>query len=291
MKNTAELPICTLKVDFGCTNGCHSDVKKTLQELKGVKTISVDPKQGKVIVVGNVNPMMLIKLLRKIGRKAQLCSLQEPKEKGAGSHAKKKHHSRRCHESSDTEEEYEAKQVYGHNHKTHHNQRSNKMHDQNNMFDFRNQHAQPRPAAGHQHAQPPPTAGNHRAPPPPFAGYQPGPQPPFAGYRPPPPPMSGYRPFSPPMSGYQPFSGYRPPPMPWYQPQHAGYAIPPQMYPGSGPLHGYNGYSHPMGPHGYNGYGHLMGPDYGHYGSRMPMSRPNPMIHYNSYADNYRYTM
>jgi hypothetical protein len=61
-----------------------------------------------------------------------------------------------------------------------------------------------------------------------------------------------------------------------YQPQHMAYPMPPPMYPRSRPMHGYHGPGQPAWP------------AYGHYGSRFPSY--NPMIHYSSYGDNYRYT-
>ncbi|KAK2412780.1 Heavy metal transport/detoxification superfamily protein [Trifolium repens] len=248
MENNVELPISTLKVDFGCTKGCPTDARDMLQQLKGVKSISIDPNEGKIIVVGNVDPMMIIKLFQKMGKKAQLWSFEkepkkdeEPKKKKSGSHAQHKHD---CH---DTDDDSETDHGYGHKHRTHHHQRSNNMHEQhNNMFGFGNQHAPPQPVNGYQHAPPP--------------EYQ---------HAPPPMPVPGYN--------HQPFSGYHNyPPMHRYQPQHMAYPMAPSMYPGSRPMHGYHGPGQPTWP------------AYGHYGSRFPSY--NPMIHYNSYGDNYRYT-
>nr|XP_012569908.2 histidine-rich glycoprotein-like [Cicer arietinum] len=212
-----------------------------LKQLKGVKSISIDPNQGKVIVVGNVNPMILIKLLQKMGKKVQLCSFDKRAKEKVSSHHKQNHHSQCCHESSDNEDVSETVRYDDHKHKTHHHhhERSKTKHDHHNMFGFDNQHQ-------HQHV--------------------PQPQPSVTGYH---QPMSG--------SNYQQqFSGYdnHHPTMPWHQPQHMAYARPPSMYPISRPLYGYHGHGQPTWPT---------------YGSRLP--RYNPMIHYNSYADNYRYTM
>ncbi|CAK8564331.1 unnamed protein product [Lathyrus sativus] len=145
MENSNELPISTLKVDFGCTKGCSEDVTDMLKQIKGVKSISIDPSEGKVRVIGDVNPMKLIKLLQKMGTKVQLWSFdKEPKNKEACSHAKHKLHSRACHESSDIEDDTQTD--HGHKHRTHHHQKNNKMHDRHsNMFGFGNQHGLPRP--------------------------------------------------------------------------------------------------------------------------------------------------
>ncbi|XP_027192633.1 uncharacterized protein [Cicer arietinum] len=251
MEDNIEFSISTLKVDLGCTKGCPTDVTNMLQQLKGVKSISIDPNQGNVTVVGNVNPMMLIKILQKMGKKAQLWSFdKKPKKKSVGSHHRQKHHSHCCHESSNIEDESETVHYDRIKHRTHHYERSKTKHDQDNMFGFGNQH---------QHA--------------------PQSQPQVSGYH---PPMSG-------PNYQQQFSGYNNhhPTMSWNQPQHVTFPRPPSMYPISRPPYGYYGQGHPSWPN--YGQGQPAWPTNEHYGSRLPGY--NPMIHYNSYADNYRYTM
>ncbi|XP_019441362.1 PREDICTED: uncharacterized protein LOC109346319 [Lupinus angustifolius] len=72
MECNFESPISILKVDFGCSKDCPEDVKNMLQQLKGVEAVSIDPNQGTVTVIGNVNPISLIKFFHKIGKKAKL---------------------------------------------------------------------------------------------------------------------------------------------------------------------------------------------------------------------------
>ncbi|CAL0330436.1 unnamed protein product [Lupinus luteus] len=51
---------------------CPEDVKNMLQQLKGVEAVHIDPNQGTVTVIGNVNPISLIKFFHKMGKKAKL---------------------------------------------------------------------------------------------------------------------------------------------------------------------------------------------------------------------------
>ncbi|KAI5414680.1 heavy metal-associated isoprenylated plant protein 36 [Lathyrus oleraceus] len=204
MENSNELPICTLKVDFGCTDGCSKDVTNMLKQLKGVKSISIDPSEGKVIVIGDVNPMKLIKFLQKMGKKVQLWSFdKEPKNKKACSHAK--HHSRAFHESSDIEDDAQT----NHGHK-HHHQKNKKMYDRHsNIFGFDNQHGPPRP-------------------PPPY-NYQP-----FPGY---------HNIYHPTMHGYQPqHGGYAMPPSMYPGQPRATYGPYGSMFPSYNPMVHYTNY-------------------------------------------------
>ncbi|XXG83470.1 hypothetical protein AAC387_Pa10g1211 [Persea americana] len=66
-----KIQTCALKVHIHC-DGCKQKVKKLLQKIEGVYTISIDAEQGKVTVSGNVDPSTLIKKLQKKGKHAEL---------------------------------------------------------------------------------------------------------------------------------------------------------------------------------------------------------------------------
>ncbi|EHA8590086.1 heavy metal-associated isoprenylated plant protein 37 [Cocos nucifera] len=60
-----------LKVNIHC-DGCKQEVKKLLQRIEGVYTVSIDAEQQKVTVSGNVDSKTLIKKLAKSGKHAEL---------------------------------------------------------------------------------------------------------------------------------------------------------------------------------------------------------------------------
>ncbi|KAL1833434.1 hypothetical protein ACET3Z_003085 [Daucus carota] len=62
---------CVLKVNIHC-DGCKNKVKKILQKIDGVCSITINPEQGKVSVIGNVDPLTLLKELEKGGKHAEL---------------------------------------------------------------------------------------------------------------------------------------------------------------------------------------------------------------------------
>ncbi|XP_039059500.1 heavy metal-associated isoprenylated plant protein 33-like [Hibiscus syriacus] len=66
-----KIQTCVLKVNIHC-DGCKNKVKKILQKIEGVFKTTVDSEQGKVTVLGNVNPDVLIKKLAKSGKHAEL---------------------------------------------------------------------------------------------------------------------------------------------------------------------------------------------------------------------------
>ncbi|KAF8387822.1 hypothetical protein HHK36_026483 [Tetracentron sinense] len=73
-----------LKVSIHC-EGCKRKVKKVLQSIDGVYTITIDSKQHKVIVTGNVNAETLIKKLVNSGKHAELWPIKgDKKEKEQG---------------------------------------------------------------------------------------------------------------------------------------------------------------------------------------------------------------
>ncbi|XP_008792824.2 heavy metal-associated isoprenylated plant protein 37-like [Phoenix dactylifera] len=60
-----------LKVNIHC-DGCKQEVKKLLQRIEGVYTVSVDAEHQKVTVSGNVDSKTLIKKLARSGKHAEL---------------------------------------------------------------------------------------------------------------------------------------------------------------------------------------------------------------------------
>ncbi|ONK78040.1 uncharacterized protein A4U43_C02F13570 [Asparagus officinalis] len=70
-QNFLKIQTCVLKVHIHC-DGCKQKVKKLLQKIDGVYTVSIDPDHGKVTVSGSVDPSTLIKKLSKSGKHAEL---------------------------------------------------------------------------------------------------------------------------------------------------------------------------------------------------------------------------
>lgn len=70
-QNFLKIQTCVLKVNIHC-DGCKTKVKKLLQKIDGVYTISIDSEQGKVTVSGSADPSTLIKKLNKAGKHAEL---------------------------------------------------------------------------------------------------------------------------------------------------------------------------------------------------------------------------
>ncbi|KAK9272733.1 hypothetical protein L1049_003110 [Liquidambar formosana] len=64
-------------MDVHC-EGCQKKVQKVLQKIHGVYSINIDAEQGKVTVSGTVDPYILIMMLAKAGKKAQLLLDQRP---------------------------------------------------------------------------------------------------------------------------------------------------------------------------------------------------------------------
>lgn len=72
MAKEAELKKIELKVSVDCCDGCKKKVKKALQTVEGVLKTEIDPWQPKVIVLGNVDPRILIKKLARVGKQAEV---------------------------------------------------------------------------------------------------------------------------------------------------------------------------------------------------------------------------
>lgn len=77
MTKEVELQKVELKVSVNCCDGCKKKVKKVLRSIEGVLKIEVDPLQPKVIVLGNVDPQILIKKLLKVGKQAEAWSCRD----------------------------------------------------------------------------------------------------------------------------------------------------------------------------------------------------------------------
>ncbi|XP_030536173.2 heavy metal-associated isoprenylated plant protein 32-like isoform X2 [Rhodamnia argentea] len=72
-----KIQTCVLKVNIHC-DGCKQKIKKILQKIDGVFKTTIDSEQGKVTVLGNVDPALLIKKLTKSGKHAEIWGAQKP---------------------------------------------------------------------------------------------------------------------------------------------------------------------------------------------------------------------
>ncbi|KAK1370622.1 Heavy metal-associated isoprenylated plant protein 32 [Heracleum sosnowskyi] len=66
-----KMPSWVFKVNIHC-DGCKNKVRKILQKIDGVYSITIDAEQGKVTVLGNVDPLTLLNGLEKGGKHAEL---------------------------------------------------------------------------------------------------------------------------------------------------------------------------------------------------------------------------
>ncbi|KAK7284329.1 hypothetical protein RJT34_19074 [Clitoria ternatea] len=72
-QNLLKIQSCVLKVNIHCRcEGCEQKVKKLLQKIDGVYSVSVDAEQGKVVVAGDVDPAKLVKKLKRAGKHAEI---------------------------------------------------------------------------------------------------------------------------------------------------------------------------------------------------------------------------
>lgn len=61
-----------IRIKMDC-EGCEKRVRKSVQGMKGVTQIEVDPKQHKLTVIGYVDPKKVLKRVRhKTGKKAEM---------------------------------------------------------------------------------------------------------------------------------------------------------------------------------------------------------------------------
>ncbi|XP_068646060.1 heavy metal-associated isoprenylated plant protein 26-like [Aristolochia californica] len=71
-KKKKQLQTVEIKVRIDC-EGCERKVKKSVEGMKGVTSVEVDPKQHKLTVVGYVDPDKVVKRVRmRTGKKAEL---------------------------------------------------------------------------------------------------------------------------------------------------------------------------------------------------------------------------
>ncbi|GMP37512.1 hypothetical protein CsSME_00009151 [Camellia sinensis var. sinensis] len=72
LKRRKQLQTVEIKVRIDC-EGCERKVKKAVEEMKGVKSVEVDPKQSKLTVVGYVEPAKVVaRVAHRTGKKAEL---------------------------------------------------------------------------------------------------------------------------------------------------------------------------------------------------------------------------
>ncbi|KAK6139367.1 hypothetical protein DH2020_026875 [Rehmannia glutinosa] len=71
-----KIQTCVLRVNIHC-DGCKDKVKKKLRKIKGVSKVNIDVEQGKVTVLGNVDPAILMNKLEKAGKHAELWGPQK----------------------------------------------------------------------------------------------------------------------------------------------------------------------------------------------------------------------
>ncbi|CAI0626857.1 unnamed protein product [Linum tenue] len=104
-----------LRVSVHC-QGCKRKVCKILLAIHGVYTVTVDMKQQRVTVTGNVEGETLIRKLSNKGKKASICDSNEPKnpkanqEQGESSQKKNKENQKQS-ENRGTKQEEEPKAV------------------------------------------------------------------------------------------------------------------------------------------------------------------------------------
>ncbi|KAM1174310.1 hypothetical protein ACFX2I_026877 [Malus domestica] len=72
LKKSKQLQTVEIKVKMDC-EGCERRVKKSVQGMKGVTEVEVDPKQSKLTVIGYVDPDKVLHRVRhRTGKKAEL---------------------------------------------------------------------------------------------------------------------------------------------------------------------------------------------------------------------------
>ncbi|KAF3441469.1 hypothetical protein FNV43_RR15383 [Rhamnella rubrinervis] len=68
-----------IKVNINCEI-CKSDVLKAVTKLSGIDEVSVDGEKGLLTVTGEVDPVKVVKNVRKIGKAAEVVSVGPPKK-------------------------------------------------------------------------------------------------------------------------------------------------------------------------------------------------------------------
>ncbi|XP_060673754.1 heavy metal-associated isoprenylated plant protein 2-like [Ziziphus jujuba] len=67
-----------IQVNIKCQK-CKTDVLKATTKLSGIQEVSVDGEKELLSVVGDVDPVLVVKNLRKIGKVAKIISVGPPK--------------------------------------------------------------------------------------------------------------------------------------------------------------------------------------------------------------------
>ncbi|XP_024030630.1 heavy metal-associated isoprenylated plant protein 43 [Morus notabilis] len=67
-----------LKVNVNCEK-CKKDVLKAVTKLSGINQVSVDATKGTLTVIGDVDPVMIVKQVRKARKCAEIISVGPPK--------------------------------------------------------------------------------------------------------------------------------------------------------------------------------------------------------------------
>ncbi|KAI3863238.1 hypothetical protein MKX03_011661 [Papaver bracteatum] len=72
MKKLKELQTVEIKVKIDC-EGCERKIRRSVEGMKGVSSIDIDPKQHKLTVTGYVEPRkVLSRVIRRTGKKAEI---------------------------------------------------------------------------------------------------------------------------------------------------------------------------------------------------------------------------
>ncbi|MCL7032834.1 hypothetical protein MKW94_014886 [Papaver nudicaule] len=72
MKKLKELQTVEIKVKIDC-EGCERKIRRSVEGMKGVSSIDIDPKQHKLTVVGYVEPRkVLSRVIRRTGKHAEI---------------------------------------------------------------------------------------------------------------------------------------------------------------------------------------------------------------------------
>ncbi|XP_024167258.1 heavy metal-associated isoprenylated plant protein 2-like [Rosa chinensis] len=67
-----------IKVSINCQI-CKTDVLKAVTKLQGIDIVAVDGQKGTLTVVGDVDPVLVVRRLRKVGKVAEIVSVGPPK--------------------------------------------------------------------------------------------------------------------------------------------------------------------------------------------------------------------
>ncbi|RZC44945.1 hypothetical protein C5167_037888 [Papaver somniferum] len=72
MKKLKELQTVEIKIKIDC-EGCERKIRRSVEGMKGVSSIDIDPKQHKLTVIGYVEPRkVLSRVIRRTGKKAEI---------------------------------------------------------------------------------------------------------------------------------------------------------------------------------------------------------------------------